>query len=151
MPIENRNLPVGTRLVARYKKQEYRATVVEGEDGGLRYRLEDGREFKSLSSAGSAVMGDVACNGWRFWSVANGGKTPAPKAARKAAKGANKKGLFERLPDQEGQPEGMARYFCSACMDGFLAPADEEPSECAPRATGRTAPPSRARSKGGTG
>ena len=106
MPIENRNLPVGTRLVARYKKQEYRATVVEGEDGGLRYRLEDGREFKSLSSAGSAVMGDVACNGWRFWSVANGGKTPAPKAARKAAKGANKKGLFERLPDPGGAAGG---------------------------------------------
>jgi len=130
MPIENRNLQVGTRLVARYKKQEHWVTVVEGEEGGLRYRLDDGREFKSLSPAGSAIMGGVACNGWRFWSVANGGKAPAPKAARKVAKGANKKGLFERLPDQEGQPEGMARYFCSACMDGFLAPADEEPNEC---------------------
>jgi len=130
MPIENRELTVGTRLVARYKKEEYWATVVEGEKGGLRYRLEDGREFKSPSAAGSAVMGRVACNGWRFWSLAEEGKAPAPKAARKAAKGTNNKGLFERLPDQEEQPEGMARYFCSACMDGFLAPADQEPTEC---------------------
>jgi len=130
MPIENRDLAAGTRLVARYKKEEYWATVVEGEKGGLRYRLEDGREFKSLSSAGSAVMGGVACNGWRFWSLAEGGKAPAPKTARQPAKRRNSKGLFERLPDQEGQPEGMARYFCSACMDGFLAPADQEPTEC---------------------
>jgi hypothetical protein len=130
MPIENRELTAGTRLVARYKKEEYWATVVEGEKGGLRYRLEDGREFKSLSSAGSAVTGGVACNGWRFWSVAEEGKAPAPKAARKAAKDANKKGLFERLPDQEGQPEGMARYFCDACMEAFEAPAGEEPATC---------------------
>ena len=130
MPIENRNLPPGTRLVARYKKEEYQATVVEGEEGGLRYRLEDGREFKSLSAAGSAIMDGKACNGWRFWAVAEGGTGPAPKAARKPAKRRNNKGLLERLPDQEGQPEGMVRYFCSGCMDGFLAPADEEPSEC---------------------
>jgi hypothetical protein len=130
MPIENRDLAAGTQLVARYKKQEYTATVVEGEEGGLRYRLEDGREFKSPSAAGSAVMGGVACNGWRCWSVAGEGKASAPKAERKPAKDANKKGLFERLPDQEGQPEGMARYFCSACMDGFLAPVDQEPTEC---------------------
>jgi rubrerythrin len=130
MPIENRELTAGTRLVARYKKEEYTATVVEGEKGGLRYRLEDGREFKSPSAAGSAVTGGVACNGWRFWSVAEEGKAPAPKAERKAAKDASKKGLFERLPDQEEQPEGMARYFCSACMDGFLAPVDQEPTEC---------------------
>ena len=39
MPIENRELTAGTRLVARYKKQEHTATVVEGEEGGLRYRL----------------------------------------------------------------------------------------------------------------
>ena len=53
-----------------------------------------------------------------------------PKTARKSGRRRAKKGLFERLPDQEGQPEGMARYFCSACMDGFLAPVDQEPTEC---------------------
>src|SRR4030043_834394 len=84
MALENRNLEAGTRLVARYKKQEHTATVVEGEGGGLRYRLEDGREFKSPSAAGSAVMGGVACNGWRFWSLAGESKPPAPKKERKA-------------------------------------------------------------------
>jgi hypothetical protein len=130
MPIENRELTAGTRLVARYKKEEYTATVVEGEGGGLRYRLEDGREFKSPSAAGSAVMGGVACNGWRFWSLAGEAEPAPPKKQRKPAKHANKKGIFERLPDPEDLPEGMARYFCSGCMDGFLAPTDEEPSQC---------------------
>ena len=56
MPIENRDLAVGTRLVARYKKQKHTATVVEGEGGGLHYRLEAGREFKSPSAAGSGGL-----------------------------------------------------------------------------------------------
>jgi hypothetical protein len=130
MPIENRNLTVGTRLVARYRKEEYWATVVEGEKGGLRYRLEDGREFKSLSAAGSAVMGGVACNGWRFWSVAEGGKAPAPKAARKATKREAKTQGFHRLPDEEDAAEGTAKFFCDACMEAFVVPAGEEPATC---------------------
>ena len=77
MPIEDRNLKAGTRLVARYKGQEHTAEVVETEEG-LRYRLTDGREFKSPSSAGKAVMGGTACNGWRFWSLAG---DPAEKPA----------------------------------------------------------------------
>src|SRR3972149_4057893 len=76
MAIEDRNLKAGTKLVARYKGKEYTAEVVKTEEG-LRYRLEDGKEFKSPSSAGSAVMGGSACNGWRFWSVA--GEEPKPK------------------------------------------------------------------------
>jgi hypothetical protein len=54
------------------------------------YRLEDGREFRSPSSAASAVMGGTAANGWRFWSLE--GDTPqveaepAPGKARKARK-----------------------------------------------------------------
>ena len=69
MAIKDRNLSVGTKLTATYKKQRYTALVVEGEEGKLRYRLEDGREFKSPSAAGSAVMGGNACNGWNFWSL----------------------------------------------------------------------------------
>jgi len=139
MPIENRDLAVGTRLVARYKKEEHTATVVEGEGGGLRYRLEDGREFKSPSAAGSAVMGGVACNGWRFWSVAAEGeaaapkkqrKAPAPKAAPKAAKREAETQGFDRLPDEEGAEEGTAKFFCDACMEAFEAPADSEPATC---------------------
>jgi len=71
MSIEDRGLEPGTKLVGRYKGQEHTAEVVETKEG-IRYRLEDGREFKSPSAAGSAVMGGKACNGWRFWSLAEG-------------------------------------------------------------------------------
>jgi hypothetical protein len=42
--------------------------VVKTEEG-LRFRLDDGTEHRSPSSAGKAAMSGVACNGWRFWSV----------------------------------------------------------------------------------
>jgi len=123
MPIENRNLAPGVKLVARYKGQEYTAEVVEIE-GRLRHRLEDGREFKSPSAAGSAIMGGSACNGWRFWSVA-GTEAAKPNAAKKAAKKAEANpgnGLITPLED--------GRYFCSACMDAFDAPKGVEPQGC---------------------
>ncbi len=122
MSIEDRNLAAGTKLVARYKGKEYAAEVVKTEEG-LRYRLEDGKEFKSPSSAGSAVMGGSACNGWRFWSVA--GQEPKPKkTSKKAAKeNANPgNGLIERMED--------GRYFCSACQEAFDAPKGVEPQGC---------------------
>ncbi len=123
MTIQDRDLKAGTRLVARYKGQEYSATVVEGEEGGIRYRLEDGREFKSPSSAGSAVMGGSACNGWRFWSVAGGADTVAEAPKKKTKRGANPgNGLIQRMED--------GRYFCSACMEAFDAPAGVEPLGC---------------------
>ena len=128
MAIEDRNLAPGTQLVARYKGTQYAVAVVEGEGGKLLYRLGDGREFKSPSSAGSAVMGGSACNGWRFWSVA--GSEPKPKKEpRKAAKKVEGKkngnpghGLITRLED--------GRWFCNACMEPFEAPAGVEPQGC---------------------
>lgn len=103
MPIENRELAAETRLVARYKKQDRTCEVVETA-GGLRYRLDDGTEHSSPSSAGKAVTGG-ACNGWVFWSVegtvnpkreprAKGdkpAKAPVPKKSPKA-KAAKKAG-----------------------------------------------------------
>jgi hypothetical protein len=121
MPIENRDLQVGTRLVARYKKQEYSATVVEAEGGGLRYRLEDGREFKSPSAAGSAVMGGVACNGWRFWSVA-GSQEAKPKQRERRGKKANPGANLTPLED--------GRWFCSTCQEAFPVQPGFEPEEC---------------------
>jgi len=121
MPIEDRNLQLGTRLVARYRKQEYSATVVEGEEGGLRYRLEDGREFKSLSAAGSAVMDGVACNGWRFWSVA-GSEEAKPKQRGQRGKKANPGANLTPLED--------GRWFCSTCQEAFPVQPDFEPEEC---------------------
>ncbi len=68
MAIENRNLEPGTKLIARYKKEEYRAEVVAGEEGKILYRLADGQEVKRPSSAATAITGKAA-NGWNFWSV----------------------------------------------------------------------------------
>ena len=62
-------LAVGTRLMARYKGAGYVAEVVAGQEGKMRYRLADGREFKSPSAAASAVMGGIGANGWRFWTL----------------------------------------------------------------------------------
>ena len=79
MSIEDRNLKPGTVLVGRHKKREHRCEVVAGEGGKVAYRV-GGRDYASPSAAGSAVMGGVSCNGWRFWSVE--GTEPATKAAR---------------------------------------------------------------------
>ncbi len=68
MPVENRDLEPGTRLVATYKKETFHALVIAGEEGKVLYRLEDGREFKSPSSLGTAIT-SKACNGWMFWNV----------------------------------------------------------------------------------
>ncbi len=98
MSIEDRNLKPGTVLEARYKKAQHRCEVVAGEEGKVRYRLKDGREFSSPSAAASAVMGGAAANGWRFWSIAGAeGSKPAPKATRtpeaaKKARSAKKAG-----------------------------------------------------------
>ena len=70
------------KLVARYKKQDYTAEVFETGEG-LRIRLADGREFKSVSAAGSHVMGGTACNGWRFWTVEGQNEVKKPSAESK--------------------------------------------------------------------
>ncbi len=79
LAVENRDLVVGMKLVGRYKKQEHTCEVVETENG-LRFRLDDGSEFKSLSSAAMALMDGKAVNGWRFWTLAGqmAAETPAP-------------------------------------------------------------------------
>src|SRR5438132_12051667 len=82
VPIEDRDLKVGTVLTARYKKQDRTCEVVETADG-VRYRLDDGTEHRSPSSAGKAAMDGVACNGWRFWSVQ--GSEPAPREPMETA------------------------------------------------------------------
>ena len=126
MPLENRNLEPGTKLVARYKKQDHRCEVVAGEKGKILYRLADGREFTSPSAAGSGVMGGVACNGWRFWSLegelaeaeAEKPKREAKgKAARKARAGAKAK---------EGENRS-APVACGECGQEF--PTSREAAE----------------------
>jgi hypothetical protein len=134
MPIENRNLEAGTVLVARYRKADRTCEVVETPDG-LRYRLDDGTEHKSPSSAGKAAMGGVACNGWRFWSVQ--GTEPAPRASKpKAEKPAKAKAPAKKAAKSKSakkakaakKPRGkamrakatdVASYGCGACGATF--------------------------------
>ncbi len=159
MPIENRDLKAGTKLVAKYHKTLYRAEVLEGENGKVRYKLEDGREFKSSSAAGMAIT-NKACNGWAFWSVETALTTPAqptetsqtsaentPAAANTDAAAppaptpqeaapvatepaAPAKKPFFKLPNQKGAPEGQTRWFCKECGKSYLAPAGETPKTC---------------------
>jgi hypothetical protein len=142
MAITNRDLPIGTRLVADYKKTRYVCTVEAGdEEGGAIFALEDGKKFKSPSAAGSAVMGGTACNGWRFWTV-EGEEPPAKEPKPAAKKGGTKSSckarkprkastnLIYAMPDQSGVPEGMARFWCNACMDAFEAEDGKLPEQC---------------------
>jgi hypothetical protein len=152
--IEDRNLRVGTRLVASYKKQTYVCVVEAAEDGdGVVFALEGGKRFKSPSAAGSVVMGGKAVNGWRFWSLE--GKASAPAEAKAPKPGAPKtKGepespvtdrliatagkparrrthkLIYKVPNQQGTPEGKQKFFCTACMKGFLVDAGATPEVC---------------------
>lgn len=90
--ITDRNLEQGMKLVAKFKKQQYSAEVVEAEhddfagskDEGLRIKLADGRVFRSVSSAAGAITGG-SINGWRFWNMP-GQEISEPKAAKKTAK-----------------------------------------------------------------
>jgi len=131
LSIEDRNLKAGTKLVATYKKQEHSCTVRSTKDG-LRFVLDDGTEYKSPSSAGSAVMGGSACNGWRFWTPASEAKKAAASTAesKKAAKKGKAKPTFEPMTDQAGASKGSVRYFCSACMDAFDSPRGVTPVGC---------------------
>jgi hypothetical protein len=131
MSIEDRNLKAGQRLVATYKKQDYACTVKSTKDG-LRFALDDGTEYKSPSSAGSAVMGGSACNGWRFWTPASEAKkAAATKAETKKAPAKKKAKLtFAPMDDQAGASDGNVRFFCSGCQDAFEAPKGVTPVGC---------------------
>ena len=120
-----------------YKKEEYRAEVIAGEGGKVKYRLTGGREFKSPSAAGTAITGK-ACNGWAFWSVdlgdpprepetvdAQAEDSPEPEAADPPASAG-----FRRVPNQRGVGEGEIKLYCDACQKSFTAPSDQQPESC---------------------
>jgi hypothetical protein len=166
MAIQDRNLSVGTQLYARYKGQTHTAEVVEvqilpagmlpkdapGDPdprlvAEIRYRLSDGREFKSPSAAGTAVTGK-ACNGWAFWSVGDGGETTGPvrstttRAPRTKAQPAPKpepkrrgrKARAEVPPASDAEPEPHANGA------DFGNPGDVHPEGIVCHACGETFP-----------
>jgi len=136
MPLENRSLEIGTVLHARYKGKERTCEVVQTA-AGLRYRLDDGREFASVSSAGKAAMNGVSCNGWRFWSSEGTEKSKrepdadrAAKAKRKPAakKPANSKAARKTSAKTKSAKNGKTiraasnsgdSYGCGACAATF--------------------------------
>jgi hypothetical protein len=125
--IEDRDLAVGTILKVRHKGKEHTCEVVQTDDG-LRYRLQNGKEFNSPSSAGREVTGGVAVNGWRFWSLelkerkANANK-PAkaksePKAAAKKAPVKKGKKAAKKKKVAKAASKGDS-YGCGACGETF--------------------------------
>ena len=140
MAIENRELEAGTKLIAKYKKEEFKAEVIAGEEGKVEYRLADGREFKSLSSAGTAITGK-ACNGWAFWRLdtdTTQTEKPEPETSENQGEAAEDAethdqppdGAFRRVPNQKGVEEGQVRLYCDACQKSFTAPMGETPKGC---------------------
>jgi hypothetical protein len=130
MPLENRDLAVGTTLAARYKKQDRTCEVVQTDDG-VRYRLDDGTEHRSPSSAAKAVMGGIAANGWRFWSL-QGELKPAREAKPKAEKPAKEKTSAKTAPAKKAASKkkpaakkkaqraaDVASYACGGCGATF--------------------------------
>ena len=153
MPIENRNLEPGTKLVANYKKETYRALVVAGEEGKVKYQMtpHDGKEYKSPSSRGTAVTSKT-CNGWAFWAV-DAGEAQEPDGAAPAEmeEPTNKAeereeptyvpveeepgdpapmGTFRRVPNQRGVDEGQVRLYCDSCRNSFIVPIKKNPETC---------------------
>ena len=140
MAIENRNLEPGTRLIVKYKKEEYRAEVIAGEEGKVKYRLTNGREFKSPSAAGTAITGK-ACNGWAFWSLEPADALTEPQETEtKEEQGEDSGGTefpeqlppagFRRVPNQKGVEEGKVRLYCETCQKSFTEPVDEPAEQC---------------------
>ena len=137
MAIENRDLAAGTKLIAKFKKEEYRAEVIPGEEGKIAYRLSDGREFKSPSAAGTAITGK-ACNGWAFWSLEDESaptEPPERENSEEQGQAAVNQGQspavgFRRVPNQKGVGDGEMRLYCDACRKSFAALIDQQPETC---------------------
>ena len=140
MAITNRDLPAGSRLVANYKKQAYVCEVVKDGEGNLVFKV-DGKEFKSPSAAASHVMGGLAANGWRFWSLegeattANvaGDSAETPAKAERKAKAPRKTRKFKLISRMDEQPtdleDGQVAWWCAACQRRFIA-GTETPEVC---------------------
>ena len=110
---QRKAIAAGQTLTAKYKGTQYAVEVVEGEGGKLLYRLGDGREFKSPSSAGSAVMGGSACNGWVFWRVDDRTAGAATKPAKATVKPAAKKPAKTTAK--------VERQRCDTCGKSFVS------------------------------
>ena len=126
--------------VPEHWKQERTCEVVQTDDAtpgsaqsGVRFRLDDGTEHRSPSSAGKQAMNGVACNGWRFWSLqgdlkpakepkakkpekpAKPAKAPAKATPKKGAKKTAKKAAKKK----SARMASTGSYGCGACGQEF--------------------------------
>ena len=95
------------RLVASYRKETHTAEVIEGEDGKLRFRLADGREFTSPSAAAPRSWDGIACNGWRFWSLSTDEAEGEAAAAKQRAP--RRRERKKAKPEPEARSETRSR------------------------------------------
>ena len=116
-------LQPGSRLVARHRGVDHTAEVVAGAEGKRRYRLADGREFKSPSAAGSAVMGGIACNGWRFWTLEGEATAASKKAATRVVEPNTAPGPEAAGTSAQDAAAAKARPRCGRCGKSFVGGA----------------------------
>lgn len=161
----------GVTLIGKLKGVEYACRVKEapgGAEGAVfvldRKQVPDGTilTHKTPSGAAQAVMGGIAANGWRFWSIkggeqdpaafaaANPGAAPAPapqtRGTKAKAETAEPQAPKVRRPrkkaphkiikptaSQADVPEGAVRYCCDADMQTFVAvPAEDGSAPACP-------------------
>lgn len=135
MTITDRNaIREGMTLTANYKGETHEVLVLADEQGRLAFEYRN-QIFKSPSSAGSAIMGGIACNGWRFFSIA--GEAPdkpvttrAPRAKKEPILPERRKRAITKVPNQRGTEEGQTRWWCSGCCASFYADGDVLPDAC---------------------
>lgn len=131
MSIEDRKLVGIAAVEARYKSETFRLTVERDAADNLSFLDKTGIRYKSLSAAGSAVMGGIACNGWRFWTPEGDLPLIRTKAEPKikTRSGRREPAAIFTIKTHPA-PEGQAFWFCSYCLDGFYAPTADGTPEC---------------------
>ncbi len=98
---KDRDLPIGTVLVAKHKDTTYRITLNEGETEGAEYwtrnddRKKEPTRFKTPSGAGMHIMGGIACNGWRFFGLESETETPVAAEPGKAKRARRSRAQIE--------------------------------------------------------
>jgi hypothetical protein len=125
MAIQDRNLTAGTKLWARYRGELHTAEVVEDPlpapgQAAIRYRLADGRAFKSPSAAGAAITAK-SCNGWAFWSLGEPTEKP-PKPERTTGA----KRTVNAVPKPERKPRARKEREVARDPNGTVLPIIEQ-------------------------
>lgn len=147
--MSTKNLVAGEVYYASYRGQSFKAVVLErggklrvALDGVASYRATDGSEhaltldFSGLSSAGEAITG-YAVTSAEFWKTepvapkqARPVATPATAGTHKATARPTILSIKATRIQPPGLEDGWAMWFCSSCMDAFIAASKPYPEAC---------------------